>query len=144
MSEKKAVTLDPMRAWRDWFVGAEKDWSDALTRLMKDETVAKTMGQDFGASLHRQQMFAEVIGKSLAALNLPSRDEVLALGERIGRIEDGLAGVQASLTQLRLSLGATVAPQATSDRPPRTRKAPPAAPPAAAPQQPKPKPARAR
>ena len=100
------------------------------------------MGQDFGASLHRQQMFAEVIGKSLAALNLPSRDEVLALGERIGRIEDGLAGVQASLTQLRLSLGATVAPQATGHRPPRTRKAPPAAPPAAAPQQPKP--ARAR
>ena len=41
MSEKKAVTLDPMRAWRDWFVGAEKDWSDALTNLMKDETVVR-------------------------------------------------------------------------------------------------------
>jgi hypothetical protein len=132
MNEKKAVTLDSMRAWRDWFVGSELEWSEALCRLMKDETVAKTMGQDFGAALHRQQMFAEVIGKALAALNLPSREEVLALGERMGRVEDGLASVQASLTQLRLSLGVTVTPRAAADRPPRTRKAP-AAPPTAAP-----------
>ncbi|HEX7440741.1 MAG TPA: hypothetical protein VF319_11670 [Caldimonas sp.] len=131
MNQKKALTLDPMRAWRDWFIGSEMEWSEALTRLMKDEAVAKTMGQDFGAALHRQQMFAEVIGKSLAALNLPSREEVLALGERMGRVEDGLASVQASLTQLRLALGATVTPQAAADRLPRTRKAP-AAPPTAA------------
>ena len=121
MGDKKPVALDPMRAWRDWFVGGEKEWSDSLTRLMKDETVAKTMGQDFGAALHRQQLFAEVIGKALSALNLPSREEVLALGERLGRIEDTLAAVQASLTHLRRAGGAGTV--AAGGRPPRTRQA---------------------
>jgi len=126
MSEKKAPALDPMRAWRDWFVSAEKDWSEGLTALMKDETVAKTMGQDFNAALHRQQMFAEVIGQMLAKLNLPSRDDVLALGERMGRIEDGLAAVQASLSQLAAGAAGKAALPASA-RPPRTRKPPAAA-----------------
>lgn len=123
MSEKKSLTLDPMRAWRDWFIGAEKQWSESLTRLMKDETVARSLGQDFEANLHRQKMFAEVVGQTLAAMNLPSRDEILALGERMGRIEDGLAAVQASLSQLNRARSAPVEAPA---RPPRTRK--PAAP----------------
>jgi hypothetical protein len=119
MSEKKSPSLDPMRAWRDWFIGAEKEWSEGLTRLMKDETVARSLGHDFNASLHRQKMFAEVVGQTLATMNLPSRDEILALGERMGRIEDGLAAVQASLTQLHRS---SAAPAAQPARPPRTRK----------------------
>jgi hypothetical protein len=117
MSERKTLNLDPMRAWRDWFIGAERQWSESLSQLMKDEAVARAMGQDFNATLHRQKMFAEVVGQTLAAMNLPSRDEILALGERMGRIEDGLAAVQASITQLRLS----PAVSAAVARPPRTR-----------------------
>ena len=120
MSEKPAPVPDPLRAWRDWFVNVEQQWSQNLTDLMKDERVARTMGKEFEASLHQHKMFAEAIGQYLGALNLPSREDVIKLGERMGRIEDGLAALQTEVSQLRTTLA-----QGTSvQRPPRTRRPP--------------------
>jgi hypothetical protein len=49
-------------------------------------------------------MFSESMAKWLANLNFPSRSDVLALSDRIGKVEDALAGLQVEIRQLRQSL----------------------------------------
>ncbi|MGE4242982.1 hypothetical protein [Ramlibacter sp.] len=110
---------DPMKAWRDWFVKSERDWSEQLTSLMKDENVARLLGQEIHAGLYKQQMLAQSLAGPLAAMNVPTRDDLVAIGERIGRLEDAVARVEALVTRL--------APL-SAPRPARTRKAPADAP----------------
>lgn len=107
--------MDPMKAWREWFVQSERDWSEQLTALMKDDNVARALGQQIHAGLHKQQMLAQALAGPLAAMNVPTREDLVALGERIGRLEDAVARVEALATRL--------AP-AAAPRPERTRKAP--------------------
>ena len=115
MSDPKGPFADPLKAWRDWFVQSERDWSEQLTRLMKDDNMARTLGQEIHAGLYKQQMLAQTLAGPLAAMNVPTRDDLVAIGERIGRLEDAVARVEALLTRK--------APAATP-RPARTRKAP--------------------
>jgi hypothetical protein len=66
----------------------------------------------------------------LASSNLPSRSDIEALEERLGRVEDGLAALAAQvsqLTQALLALGMVPAQAAGVKKPTRGRK--PAAPP---------------
>lgn len=114
------ATFDPMKSWRDWFVKNERDWSESITRLIKDDAVSSSLGQDLKTQLYQQQAFAKSMAAPMAAMNLPTRDELLALGERLGQLEDAVARVEALLVQMR-SGGA---PEAA--RPPRTRKPAPA------------------
>jgi hypothetical protein len=106
--------MDPMKAWRDWFVQSERDWSEQLTKLMKDDNVARTMGEQIHAGLYKQQMLAQSMAGPLAAMNVPTREDLVSIGERIGRLEDAIARVEALVTRN--------APAATP-RPARTRTA---------------------
>ena len=110
---------DPMKAWRDWFVQSERDWSEQLTGLMKDDNVARTLGEQIHAGLHKQQMLAQSMAGPLAAMNVPTREDLVAIGERIGRVEDAVARVEALVTRMA---------SADTARPARTRKAPAKAP----------------
>lgn len=111
------MLTDPVKAWRDWFVRNERDWSESLTRLMKDDGVARAVGQEINTALHGQQMLTQSMATPLAMMNLPSRDDLVALGERIGQLEDAVARIEAALVQA-LHAGA---PDATR-KPARTRK----------------------
>jgi hypothetical protein len=50
--ETPAARVDPMQAWREWFVQSEREWSEALTRLMKEDTTARAVGQEINAALY--------------------------------------------------------------------------------------------
>jgi len=125
-SDSTPANFDPMKAWRDWFVKNEREWSEALTRVIKDDAVSSALGQELKAQLYQQQAFAKSMAGPMARMNLPTRDEVMALGERLGQLEDAVARVEALLVQAQ-SRGPTAAP-----KPPRTRKAPRTAKPGAA------------
>lgn len=92
---------DPFFMWRDWLSRSEKDWSTLLSDLTRDTPVGKTLGRQSQETLHLQRQLAETMAPLFAALNLPSRNDFLALGDRMGRLEDGLAAVQAELHRLR-------------------------------------------
>jgi hypothetical protein len=112
------ANLDPMKMWRDWFVKNERDWSESITRMIKDDSVSRSLGKEFNASLVQQQALTRSMAEFMAAMNLPTRDDLSALGERVGQLEDAIARVEALVVQLK-SGSAAAAP-----RPPRTRKAP--------------------
>ncbi len=122
--------LDPMRLWRDWFVKSEKAWSQALTDVMGDERFSKGMGRYVQEALHTHRMFSESMAQYLANLNLPSRADILDLGDRLGQIEDVLAAIQVELRDQRARLAQMAsarppaAPGEAPKRPARTRQPP--------------------
>ena len=111
--------------WRDWIVKSEAQWSQGLSELMKDERLSGPLGRQVDELRMMQRQFAEVAQASLAVANLPSRSDLEALDERMGRLENGLAQVAAAVSRLQQALEArqVVAPAA----PARTRKPAPKA-----------------
>ena len=100
----KSVNLDPVRLWREWYQKSEKSWNEGLSQLLGDDRVAKSTGKYLQEAIHAQRMFTESMAKWLANLNFPSRSDVLALSDRVGKLEDTIAGLQVEIRQLRQAL----------------------------------------
>lgn len=93
--------VEPMRLWRDWYQKSERQWSEAITEVMADERMGKKFGKYFQEWLHAQHMFTEMVGQQLASINLPSRTDVLSIGDRLSEVEDTLSGLSAELHQFK-------------------------------------------
>lgn len=128
MNETDWNKMSPATLWRDWIVKSEAQWSEALSTMMKDERTGSALNRQIEEARQMQRMFAEMAQAGLASANLPSRSDFEALDERLGRLEDGLAGVNAALVQLRSALvskgAARVADVGGNPRPTRDRKPP--------------------
>lgn len=126
----KNEEIEPMRIWREWFVKSEKMWSDRLTEMMGDDRYAKGLGRYMQEALHTHRMFSESMAQYLANLNMPSRQDVLELRDRLAHIEDTLAAIQVELREQRsrlASVGNVVRSAGSEDtpvRPARTRRPP--------------------
>jgi len=102
--EEKGINLDPVRLWREWYQKSEKSWNEGISQLLGDDRVAKSTGKYLQEAIHAQRMFTESMAKWLANLNFPSRSDVLALSDRVGKLEDTIAGLQVEIRQLRQAL----------------------------------------
>ena len=120
MSKQETRMPDPFRAWREWFQENEQRWSESMTEVMGDDRFAKGMGQYFQEALHVHRMFTDSMAQYLGNMNLPARSDILDLGDRIGRLEDAIAALQAEVRSLQNSAGPSEAPR------PRRTKRPPA------------------
>ena len=96
--------FEPFRLWSEWYQKSEKSWNEAVTQFMGDDRVAKSTGKYLQEALHAQRMFTDAMAKYLANLNFPSRSDVLALSDRLGKVEDALAGLQVEVRQLHRAL----------------------------------------
>ena len=125
MSEDNSI--NPVRLWREWFVKSEKAWSQAMTDAMGDERFSNGLGRYMQEALHTHRMFSESMAQYLANLNLPSRQDILDMSDRLGRVEDALASVQVELRELRTRVaqgGAAAGPAVAGVKPARTRRPP--------------------
>jgi len=114
--------FSPLQLWREWVVRSEEQWSAALSTLMKDPRAGELLKRQSDELRMSHRMFAEMAQASLAAANLPSRNDLEALDERLGRVEDGLASISAELSKLREALIAQGAARDTRPRPARNRR----------------------
>lgn len=122
MTEPNLNLPDFSAMWRDWVVKSEQQWSEAATQLLKDERAGSLLNKQVAEARMLHKQFSEVAQMSLAAANMPSRTDLEALDERLGRLEDGLAGIGAALVQLRQALVAVGAAPGAAARPARNRK----------------------
>jgi Staphylococcal nuclease homologue len=114
--------LNPVAMWRDWIVKSEAQWSEAMSGLLKDERAGTVLKRQVDEARMAHRQFGEMAQAAMAAAYLPTRADVEALDERMGKLEDGLAQVSAQLVALREALVAQGA--AKIERVPRTRAAP--------------------
>ena len=89
---------------------------------MSTDQYTQGMGQFMDLYLNMQQSMNEAMGRYLSALNLPTRSDILALGERLSMIEDHIVSIEAAVTALTPSAPAKASVSAASvKRPPRTK-----------------------
>ncbi|OUM01605.1 hypothetical protein [Variovorax sp. JS1663] len=112
--------LDPLGMWRDALSQWENRTNQVANKEMKSEDFARAANALLGMSLGLQQALGKANSTLLKELNLPSRAELLALDERLQRIEEQLA-------LLARQWGAAGPAEAKPTMPPRTRRPAPAA-----------------
>ena len=122
MNEFDWNRMNPVAMWRDWFVKSEAHWSEYMSSLLKNEQAGGAVNRQLGELQMMHRQFGEMAEAALAAANLPSRGDLEALDERLGRVEDGLAQVSSALARLNETLVAVAA--VTPSAPSRGRRPP--------------------
>ncbi len=111
--------LDPLSLWRDMLGQWERGMNSLGNQALGSEEFSRAMHQVTSMGLRMQQTVGEMLGKSLTAMNLPTRNDLTAIAERLSRIE-------ARLDEVAASAPAEKSPpaHAATAKPPRTRKPP--------------------
>ncbi|MEO8538809.1 MAG: poly(R)-hydroxyalkanoic acid synthase subunit PhaE [bacterium] len=123
------ANLDPLAMWRDWVANSERQWNGFLNNAMATDEFSQTMGRMMDVYLNVQKQMNEVMGRYLTLINVPTRNDILAVGERLSGIEDRLNGIEDAINAaLRANAAGAAAPAASNGaapatvRPPRTKK----------------------
>ncbi len=118
------ANVDPLALWRDWVANSERQWNAFLNNAMATDEFSQTMGRMMDVYLNVQKQMNEVMGRYLQVINVPTRNDVIAIGERLSQIEERLVSIEDAITAGQRATGAepatTGAPPAA--RPPRTKK----------------------
>jgi polyhydroxyalkanoic acid synthase PhaR subunit len=112
---------DPVAAWRSWISQSEQQWNALLNQAMGSDQYSQWMGRMMETYVTMQKNMAESMSRYLGALNLPTRTDILTLGDRLAMIEDRLAGIERMLTAAGTSAASTDGATAAAMRPPRTK-----------------------
>jgi hypothetical protein len=98
--------MDPWKALREANVEA---WSKAMVELVNTEAFAQANGALLDQYLTMSQPFRQVLEKTMAqaltASNMPTRDEVLSLAERLTSVQMLLDDLDARLERLEAAAG---------------------------------------
>jgi tetrahydromethanopterin S-methyltransferase subunit A len=113
------IPNDPMAFFRQMVSQWEKVTNELGGKVASSSEFAQGMQGMTTASLTVQQAVSEATGKALTAANMPTRADMIAIGERLGAVEAQLIRIEALLTQA----GVVAAPAPVG--PKRTRKPPP-------------------
>lgn len=117
--QQSKAASDPAAAFRELVSQWEKGINEFAARTMNSDEFSKAMNKATTASTTMQQQLGELIGRYLTALNLPSRSEMVNIGERLQAIETSLHRVSTQLEKLGASTGG-----GASGGPPRTKRPP--------------------
>ncbi len=119
---KKNDTPDPMQMWREWVDQSERQWNSVLNEFMSTEQFGQASSKMMEAFLGMQSSMNEASQRYFSALNLPTRTDILSLGDRLAAIEGTLAELSSRLEALQPA-GSTTRKGPSRPRPKRTKKA---------------------
>lgn len=121
MSDRQSSN-DPMERFRELVTEWERGFDALANRFMGTDEFSRAMNQFQNMQLTMQKAFAEAMAKNLAQLNVPSRDDVLRIGEAVHEVDMRLARMEQRLDELATASG--VATQRPRKGPPRTKRPP--------------------
>lgn len=120
---------DLSAAWREWATRSERQWNEFFNQLMGTEEFSQSLGRNLDVFLHFQKTMNEAMGSWFMTMNVPTRTDILALGDRLLAIENRLAALEARLSDME----GAASPDGDAARPrPRRTKRPDAPPDGAA------------
>ncbi len=94
-----------LKYWEDW----SKTWAGSMSQMVANKQVADTMAQqmetNLGAMALMRRQMGDLMEQTLQQMNLPSRQAVMGLAERLTQIEMRLDDLQAKLDQALDLLG---------------------------------------
>ena len=113
---------DPAAIWRGFLGDLESGFNSFANKAMESEGFSRVMNQAGGASLAAQKALGEAMEKYLTSMNLPSRAQFIAMGERLQGIENQLVEIKTMLHRMAQDGGTAEEGAAGARKPPRTRR----------------------
>jgi hypothetical protein len=116
-------TNDPVAMWQKMMGEMEKGFNSFANQAMSSPEFSQAMNRAGGVAAGAQKQLGELMEKYLVSMNLPSREQVTGLAERLQSIEAQIGEMKSMLTQIAagsgISQGFDGAP-----KPPRTKRPP--------------------
>jgi len=115
---------NPLDLWRQFLTDSERQWNGFFKDVLGTDTFSNAMNAWVETSLTVQRMVADNLERYYTAFNIPTHNDLTALGERMKGIEDALARIEAMLLASSPEL---IAPTPPQRKPPRTKQPAPSA-----------------
>jgi hypothetical protein len=124
-----ASSKDPSAIFRDLVSQWEKGFNTLANQTMASDEFSNSANQSMSLALKLQQATATTMASYLATLNLPSRADVTALGERLHTMEGYLSRIADALESVPAAAAKAPSNGAKSRavkpaKPPRTKQPP--------------------
>ena len=113
---------DPVAMWQKMVGEMEKGFNSFATRAMESPEFSQAMIRAGGVAAGAQKQFGDLMEKYLVSMNLPSREQMTGIAERLQAIEGQIGEIRSMLSQMSAASG--TAPAGGTPRPPRTRRPP--------------------
>ncbi|MCB0193331.1 MAG: hypothetical protein KDJ65_15400 [Anaerolineae bacterium] len=88
---KDQADFDPLAMWKEWQTASLSTWSKIMSETVSSEDFAQSMGQSLDDYLETttpvRQQVEKAIEQYLQQMNMPSRQEVISIAERLTQLE---------------------------------------------------------
>ncbi len=111
---------DPAAQFRELVTTWERNINQVANQVMGTESFSRLMQEAQRMQLALQQATSEAMGRRLTALNMPTREDIIRLAEKLSEVDRRLARIEASIDG-DATVVAAEKPRAAK---PRTRKPP--------------------
>lgn len=85
---------DMMQLWRDWLTQTDRQFTALFSQMTGSDAFSRGMGTNMEVSLAFQKMLADGMERYLKLINMPSRNDVIGLGETLRAMETRLANIE--------------------------------------------------
>lgn len=119
MADTATPTENPLDLWRQFITDSERQWNAFFKDVLGSDTASSAMNTMMEASLTVQRMVADNLERYYTTFNIPTHNDLLALGERMRAIEDTLARIEAVLSA---TMPEAMKPPRARRKPARTRR----------------------
>ena len=114
---------DVLDLWRQWLTETERQWNAFFNNMMGTDTYSQGLGQFMEGYTTFQSLVAQNIERYFSLFNLPTRNDLVRIGEQLSGIEERLAAIEERLENAAAS-GNGAIPASPRSNPKRTRRPP--------------------
>ena len=122
MADHKNSTGEAFASWRDWVAQSETQVNKLLNDVMGTDGYTRVLGGLTKVFVSMQKNTGEALERYFTALSLPTRSDVVELGQRLSLIESRLTAMEAVLNRVAGGGASAGGSSAAAPRPPRTKK----------------------
>jgi hypothetical protein len=115
---------DPGAAFRDLITQWERNFNAFANQIMGTESFTRAMQGAQKAQLTVQQAVSEAMSRHLESMNMPTREDVIRISEKMQEIDRRLARIETLLENSASSGQASAPTSAARSGPPRTKQPP--------------------
>ena len=94
MTDEATASRTPSTLWRQFITDSERQWNGFFKEVLGTDGFSSAMNTWVEASLTVQRMIADQLERYYTTFNIPTHNDLVALGERMKAIEDALARLE--------------------------------------------------
>lgn len=114
-------TPDFMQLWREWLTQSERQVNALMNEAMGSDGFSRSAGTYLEVNAAMQRIVGDVMQRYLTFMNMPSRADIMLIGDSIRALEERLAKIEEFL-RVAIEVSEPAQNGAAAPEPARTRK----------------------